>query len=398
MTLPLHHLKRRPVDTLAALKSDSAGASRDAAGKLIAEAKEYGLDLRDFLTLAIDVRGSADAAKYHDSEGLLTGYEASLAYLGLPVRQDLENGIVLDLASDTFQTYAGTRALFPEVIDDIVRWKYRQDQFETTEAIVGQSRTVPGIEMISTVVDDAAADYQGISAVSELGRVRIKTIRTTENSVKFYKHGGGYQTSYEFSRRARLDMLTPYVNRMNRERAMSKVWAATNILINGDGVHSAAGSVNQSTYNTVAGVTATNTKINYKCLLAWLVARAKAGTPVDTVIGDWDAYIQWLFMFAIPTSDKVRTDAEDMAASGFRIGGVPLINGVVNFAVSSACPQYKLIGLSKGDTLEELIESGSLIEESERSIQNQAITYVKTENAGYRLAFGDTRSIYDFNA
>jgi hypothetical protein len=56
------------------------------------------------------------------------------------------------------------------------------------------------------------------------------------------------------------------------------------------------------------------------------------------------------------------------------------------------------MGLSRGDTLEELVEAGSNIDESERAIQNQSITYVKSENAGYKLAFGDTRSIYNYGA
>jgi hypothetical protein len=114
------------------------------------------------------------------------------------------------------------------------------------------------------------------------------------------------------------------------------------------------------------------------------------------VVGNWDAYVQWLMMFAVPTSANVRTDAENLAAAGFRIGGVPLINGVVNFALSSTMPANKLLGMIKGETLEELIEAGSTIEESERSIINQSITYVRTVNAGYRLAWGDTRQLFDY--
>lgn len=37
-----------------------------------------------------------------------------------------------------------------------------------------------------------------------------------------------------------------------------------------------------------------------------------------------------------------------------------------------------------------------MISESEQSIRNQVITYVKTQSSGYKLAFGDTREIYDY--
>lgn len=396
MTLPLHQMKRRPVQELKALLNESSGASAEAGGKLCAEARSYGLNLRDFLTLAIDVRGSENPERYADNKGLLSGWEASLSYLNLPIRNDFEQGVVLDLASDTFQTYTGTRALFPEVIDDMLRWQYRQDQLENVAALVGSSRTTNGVELLSTVVTDTEAGTQVNRAVAELSRVPVKTIKTSQNSVTFHKHGGGYRTSYEFTRRARLDMLTPYAARMAREVERSKVGVVTLLLINGDAVQAAAPVVTQTSFNTAAGVTSTAGTLNFRCLLAWLVSRAQAGVPVDTVVGNWDAYLQWLFMFAIPTANAGPNAASQLSAAGFNVGGVPILKGAVNFALSSTATANQLIGYSKGDTVEELIENGSLIEESERSIQNQAITYIKTENMGYRLPFGDTRSIFNF--
>ena len=70
----------------------------------------------------------------------------------------------------------------------------------------------------------------------------------------------------------------------------------------------------------------------------------------------------------------------------------------VNFHISSSAPTGKLICYSKADTLEELIEAGSVLSESETAIKNQSITYVKTENSGYRLVYGDTRVIFDTTA
>jgi hypothetical protein len=396
MLKSLAQIKRRSPEELQALLSASNHESITNGQKLCAEAKEYGVSMRDFLSIAIDPKLSADAAQFADGSKLVGGYEAALQVLNLPVRDSFSDGIVLDLASDTFQTFPGTRAMFPEVIDDILKWKYRQDQFEKTSDLVANSRTINGVELLSTIVDDKAADYQVAGPVAELSRVKVKTIRTTQQSVAFYKHGWGIRTSYEFQRRARLDMLTPYANRVNRETETSKVGQATLVLINGDGAYGAAPVTAQSSFNTAVGTNATNGKLSYLHLLSWLIARAKAGVPVDTVVGNWDAYIQWLMMFAVPTSNSDRTDAANLAATGFKIGGVPLINGVVNFALSSTMTASQLLGMSKGDTLEELVEAGSTIEESERAIINQSITYVKTINAGYKLAFGDTRSIFNF--
>ena len=385
-----------PEALLAGLRSEHRAESILAGEKLVHDAASYGLEMRDYLRLAIDPKLSA---KKSDYEGL-NGYEVTLYELGLPVKDDFDEGITLQLASDNFQTFPGTRALFPPVIDDLVQWKYRQDNFENIESIVAATRTISGNEMITTIVDDKASDYQGTSAIAELGNIPVRSIRTTEKGVKIFKIGGGYRLSYEFSRRARLDLLVPYANRVTRELERSKVGNATKLMINGDGVAAAAVVRNQSGYNGTLNGTATNGRLSYMHLLNWLVNRAKDGTPVDTVVGNWDMYLQWLSMFALPlaAAGDANTAAQNLAASGFRIGGVPIINGQVNFALSTEMPANQLLGITKGETLEQLVEAGSLISESERSIKNQSITYVKTENSGPRIVFPDTREIYNIAA
>ena len=319
----LTKVTRRGVDTLAPLLQANPAVSLAAAHELIAEAKSFGLNLRDFLTLAIDPSKSENADRYRDAQGYLNGYEATLSFLNLPVRDDFANGVVLDAASDTFQTYAGTRALFPEVVDDMVRWKYRQEQLESTVPMVSQSRTISGNEMISTVIDDKQEDYQTARAVAETTRVPVRTIRSSQTSVAIYKHGGGLRYSYEFARRARLDLMTPYFVRMARETEISKVAVATAMLVNGDGVNGAAPVVKQVTLDS--GHTAG--KISRKGLVKWLINRAKAGTPVDTVVGNWDAYLEWLELFAAPVVAAGPNQADIASAQGFQLGGIPLLRG-----------------------------------------------------------------------
>lgn len=392
MTESLTKVKRRGVETLRVLLSEDEAVSKAEAAKLIREAKTFGLNLRNFLTLAIDPANSEHPDRYQDANGFLTGYEAALTFLNLPVRDSFEQGIVLEAASDTFQTYAGTRALFPEVVDDIIRFKYRQEQLESAAPMISQSRTITGTEMILTVVDDKEDDYQTVRAVAELGRIPVRTIRTTQTNVGIFKHGGGLRYSYEFDRRARLDLMTPYHIRMMREAEISKVALATSLLVNGDGVNPAASVVQQSSLDS----TATAGKISRRGLVKWLISRAKAGVTVDTVVGNWDAYLEWLELFAAPVVASGPTQADIASNQGFSLGGVPLLKGVANFAISSSAADGTLIGFSRGDTMEELIEAGSDIQESERSIQNQSVTVVKTVNAGYKINFADTRSIYDF--
>lgn len=382
---------------LADLKSEDNAKSVVAGQALLRQAGDEGLSPRQFLELAIDPRLEENNRAYANADGsFLSGYEAALAYLNLPVRDDLEAGIRLRAANDTFQTHAGTRALFPEVIDDMVRWKYRQFSVENIDALVSQTRQVPQPEILTTVVDDRKEDYrEAVAAVAEGTPVPMYSIRSTQKTTKFWKFGSGYEVTYEFARRASLDLLTPYAMRVNREVDISKVAIATGVLINGDTNYGAAPVVTQASF-TGPGIAAGEAGvISRKHLLKWLVSRAQQGIPIDTVLGNWNTYVQWLFLFT-PNIAGDRSAAQELAQQGFQIGGVPILQGTVNFVLSSAMPDNQLLGYSKADTLEQTVETGSLIEESQKAILVQKIQYVKTENSGFRLVFGDTRSIYSF--
>lgn len=388
---------RKPAEeVLAGLKNENIAASLAAGQNLVQAAKNAELNLPDYLRLAID------PAKGKFAEAKLDGFEAALAFLDLPVREDLAKGVVLQAAAETFNTYPGTRALFAPVIDNILQWKYRQNQIENVDAIVAQSRPISGNEFITTVVDDKAEDYQQTGVINEGARIPIRSLRTTEKGVKFYKFGGGIEFTYEFERRVSLDLITPYASRMQREVEIGQVGVATALLINGDGVSAAAPVVDATTLALtlpVDGRPVPKTgRLNWEVFLTWLVSRAKIGVPIDTVVGNYDLYLEWLRMFATPTTNAGISQMEILQKAGVQVAlDNPRFDLNIRFALSSEAPAAKLIGFIKGETVEELVENGSDIEESVRAIENQKVRYVKTTNKGYRLIFGDTRSILNLN-
>lgn len=383
---------KRSLTSLSGLLGDVAESQRTAE-ILLAEVKEYGISLQNFFRLAIDM--SDEAAAEYRAAGM-DGYEAVLAYLHLPVKNDLSNGIMLAQAGDTFKSYPGTRILFQPVIDEVLRFSTRQDQIERIDAIVGSSRTVSGIEMVS-IVAESDEDAEGTWTIAEGANIPVRKIKTTEQAVKWWKHGSGYEFTYEFDRRASIDVLTPYAARIARRLELSKVRAATSILINGDGVHGAAPVVYQEDLMKEIEATAENTenKIDYAAFLKWLLSMAKKGTAIDTVLGNYDTYLMWMMLFT-PTMSGNRSAAEAVATAGGPnlSASIPGLFVPVKFAVSSAMPDKQLLGFIKAETLQELIEEGSQISESERYIRSQRVIFVKTETTGYKLIFGDTRSIY----
>jgi hypothetical protein len=176
------------------------------------------------------------------------------------------------------------------------------------------------------------------------------------------------------------------------------VAVATDMLVNGDTVQAAAPVVAQSGYNAIVGGTASvNNVISWPHLLRWLVDRAKAGVPVDTVVGNWDSAFRWAMLWQLPVNTfPGGSGVENLQRVSQQVANLQI--PLPKFAVSSAAPANKLIGFTKSDTLEELVEAGSTISESERSIRTQSVMYVKTENTGYRLVYGDTRSIFNYGA
>ena len=127
---------RLPVEQVVGkLKVENQSESTEAGLSLMAAAHEYGLNVADYLRLKIQPEGIA-------AELGLDGYETAKLHLGLPTQDNYSKGVVLQAAADAFASYRGVRALFPEVIDDVVQWKYRQTEFENPEALISQSRTI----------------------------------------------------------------------------------------------------------------------------------------------------------------------------------------------------------------------------------------------------------------
>lgn len=394
-TTELTQNRRSVEDVVGKLKSSSESESMEAGLRLMADAKEYGLNVADYLRLSI----KPDSLS---AELGLDGYESAKLFLGLPTKDDYRNGIVLQAAADAFASYRGVRALFPEVVDDVVQWKYRQTEFETPEALISQSRTINGTELITTVVTDSEEDYQRYGMIGEGARIPVWSIKASDQSVKIFKFGVGLEWTYEFARRASLDLITPYVMRAERAAKTAQTGTAYSLMVNGDGVHGAApvrqASAIEADNNLDVGAVPAG-RMNWEIITAWLVERAKSGSPIDTVAGNWDTYLQWNLMFAKPSIAAGMTQGEILAGAGVQVAQAnPRLDLRLNFALVSDAAPNQLLGFSKNDTVEELIENGSDIEESERVMKNQRVNLYSTKNAGYRLIFGDTREILDLNA
>jgi len=397
--LELANNRRSPEDMLAGLKDKDTIRSREAGLKLCKDASEFGLTIPDYLNLGIDVSKSPAAARY----GELNGLEAAFAYLDLPVREDLASGVLLNASANTFNTYDGTRALFPATVDAILRWKNKINMIEYVAPMLGNSRSIAGPEMITTWVEDDTTARQSYT-IAEGGKIPTRDVVTSEQTVKIYKHGSGYKFTAEFLRRAALDVITPFAARVQRQLELSKVMAATGVLINGDGVNPAATVVTSTSCFVPSQAFPTyvaNGTINYNALLGWFVQRAQAQYPVDVVVGNYAMLCQWMLLFTpMLNGNRSLPDAISEAGGAPKLlaPDLPVFPGNVKFVISSSVPNGQLIGVTLAETLEELKESGSEIAQAEQLISTQEWQYQRTESSGYKLIFPLGRQIINFNA
>lgn len=383
------NVKKRPVAEL--VGGLMSGQSKDAGLALASEVKASGLNIADFLRLAVVTDDTPEnAAKFAN----LDGFGAVLKALDIPLRDDMKRGHLALAAGNTFTTYPGSRLLFPEVVDQVLRQQNRLNLIERTDSFVSNSRTINGNEVISTYADMSGADKT--YTIAEGAEIPVQKFVTTQNNVALFKHGSGYEFTYEFDRRVQIDLLTPYAARIARRLEISKVAAATYVLINGDGVNAAAATVNLSTFGAdySGGKTL---KDNYRALAKFIMYYAQNGYSFDTLVCNFDTYVELMFMFT-PTTVGGMSVADYLVADRGTPSidtTLPLMNGMVKVALSSQVPANKIIALTKAECVEELVEANSMISESERAITNQTIRYVKTENTGYKLNFPDARVVLD---
>lgn len=382
--------KRKLADICDPLLAESDSEALLAAEKLQKEAASFGLPLDKFLDLAVDLSEGEEKAAYRNGEGL-SGFEQVMFKMNLPMRNNYRDQVTLAQASDTFATKPGSRIMFPYAIDNVLRWNNNLEMDERVADLIAGSRTSNGNELVRVVAEDDA-NARKTFRVGEGARIPVRKVGYSEKAVTFYKHGSGIEYTYEFDRRAALDIITPFAARVARDLEISKIKACTDIMINGDGVNAAATALAQSTLDP----SATPGTLSYDGLLAALAGAIRNHHPIDTIAGDIDAYLQFVKLFGVAATSSAYDVDQKAAKGGPQFLTMRNIFTPVKFVLDSAVPSGKLLMFNRPDTIEELVEANSSIQEEERNVRSQVITYVRSENTGYSIIYPDCRYVYTY--
>lgn len=386
--------KRLPAaDVVAKLMNSDTGTARENAILLLQDANTigYGLDATLHQMVESPVAG-------------LNGNEALFHALGVPLNLKDDAAIAAFAASSTsFMTNEGLKVLLPSLVNNLLRAQKNTAIVERVEDLILQTRMVKSSVLQKEIVYDAnSKDSYATHRIAEGANIPVRTLKAGSSNVKFFKTGHGIEVSYEFIENMTPDVLVPYANRIAFERSQTEHIIAVETLINGEST--VAGSTNgpivTDSLDTIDGKAGVSLRLRAEGFMKWLIACARAGRPIDTIVIGWDTILDLQFMFPV-------VDASGNAAVG--LGGVAGgtgtqlaqmnvsiakgINLSLNVVISSQIEDKQILGFRKGETLERLIKSNSQIDEMERAIKSQTILYTHTIISGFTLAYGDSRRL-----
>lgn len=217
----------------------------------------------------------------------LDAFERQLARYNIRVKSDPRKGYYAGNLAEFFVTDSDSRILFPEFLNRMARWALLtadDDPYDINLITGGNEEGLNENTFKELFIDDKEADYQ-MSHVGELGGFPEIKVSYSEKAEGMKKYGVAIKWSYEFLRRARIDMIRPVIAKvaLMQRRAIFK--EGIDKLINGGGttMTPAASSAAINTFDTDISAAGT---LTYYGWLKWLNSRRPHS--IDTVFCNFD--------------------------------------------------------------------------------------------------------------
>lgn len=373
--------------------SAKGGAGEAAGRELITMATQLGTDIQGVILSMV----SSDLKD-------LDAVEAVFAHTDMPLQlHDSRAKAKLATATETYVTSGSLKLLIPMLMDNLVREANNRPLVEDVRDLIASDRRVSGNELITEVIyDKATGDAYDSFRIAEGGKIPVRTLKATNQAVRFYKLGSGIEFTYETGRRVSIDRFIPHVNRQKFERTQAEARYAVQVLLQGDGVHPALVAKDIEDFGgTPAATPNRRIRDNAEAFLAWLMDAAKNNRPIDTIVVNYDSLFDLGFMF--PVYKESENNAGVVQSVGVQnVGGttvglnISLTSGMalnVKVVVSSEMPAKSILGFRKDETLERLEEIGSEIQEQESTIRTQTVLIVGTVNVGFAIAYQESRQL-----
>lgn len=376
--------------------------SPDRAIEMHREALEAGMPLSRYLEVI-------DPSERGDS---LDAFGRQLREIGIVTRSNPAAGWWASEASGFFDTPAG-RALYPEWLAR----QWRSVMFATPQqkraillsgdAVVGSwevpyaeaaspiwndqfAPAIPLTELVATTTPIRGEDYRSLYMtydaeqlhmyrVGESAEIPMAELETSPRSIRLHKYGRGLRTTYEQMRRTRVDKLAWWIRWQALQAEVDKVVVALNTMVSGDGNPNTGATV----YNlTTLDSTATPGELSLK---AWIAFRMQFASPytMTTALGEVDEIMQ-LIMLNSGTAN-IPLAGLNLAGIGNTLIPINTTADGIRYGWTDDAPNDQIIGFDRRFALEQVVEIGSEIRETERFITNQTEVMTMTENAAFAV-------------
>lgn len=305
---------------------------------------------------------------------------------------------------------ATTRALFPEFARRAYYGQRAQAQFlsgdfavgtiqrpydeDTTLRIIETEPAIPLTEVVFRTRLNDGADYRAryltapapadirLRRVAEAAEIPRFKLTEGARTIRLPKFGGGFEASYEASRRLQIEDFAVYLRLVRIQDEVDQVSAAVDVMVNGDG--------NSGTAGTVVNLTALDpaTTANNLTITAWINFLMQWSNPYQMtgVIGQ-QAAIAKMLLLNLGTTNTMASQASGVPTA-LRQDFVPMNNRTaqgIRWGVSTDAPAGKLVGFDGRVAVEHVVERGSEIEEADRWITRQTEALVFSRNESFAV-------------
>ncbi|MBE7560544.1 phage major capsid protein [bacterium] len=285
----------------------------------------------------------------------LDAFERQLALAGIRVAGPQADAI------DRFFASAENAVLFPEYVSRAVR--AGMSDFSKLDKITATRTKIDDDTYRTLYMDDSvyAEGELSLARVSEGAAMPRIEIKTAEHSITLSKYGRYIETTYEAIRRKKAPVVEVFLRSIGMQIQKDKFREALSVLISGDGNDNAA----------PVDPVETDETLTYPDLIQFSLAFAPYELSVLVADATTAALILNLDEFKHPE-----------VARGLQTRGEMITPLGATLIVDDSAPANKIVGLDRRFALEEVYETGVLIE-SDRLIRQQIEGTAISEVAGF---------------
>jgi hypothetical protein len=369
---------------------------------LYREANELGMTFWQYLEV---IQPSKEGDK-------LDAFERQLKACGIITKSNPDAGLYSSPGEYFFQSdRPGAAILFPVLLQKTALWA-KLNRVADINKIVATTRTIAGTSAFQALnIDDSeitGADGKGRRfRVDQRGNFPRVKISWSEKTNAVTKHGVQLDWTYEFVRRASIELMQTVVARIMLQDQKEVLNDAVNIAINGDGTGAnPAATVKTFCISTIApganeiqlptGVAQAAGALPYEGYLQF-IGGMQPYTP-NIVCGTLNTLVKFVTM-SRPNMDpsEIITRLQEAKSQGtVRISEIVFPN--VELILIDSMPESKLLAMDSAFALERVIELNSDIQEAEKVISNQTEKMVLSIADTVSKLFPEAIQVLDFSS